>query len=118
MGWKLPFSALAVGDQVVATVRTQPAQLATTLHNHPDLYVVQMDVTQEDQVQAAVKQGIARFGRLDVLVNNAGFGMVSAIEEATDAEVRKQYDTNVFGLLNVTRAVLPLKPLSTITRKR
>jgi len=66
-----------------------------------------MDVTQEDQVQAAVKQGIARFGRVDVLVNNAGFGMVGAIEEATDAEVRKQYDTNVFGLLNVTRAVLP-----------
>jgi len=68
---------------------------------------VQMDVTQEDQVQVAVKQGIARFGRLDVLVNNAGYGMVTAIEEATDAEVRKQYDTNVFGLLNVTRAVLP-----------
>jgi NAD(P)-dependent dehydrogenase (short-subunit alcohol dehydrogenase family) len=66
-----------------------------------------MDVTQEDQVQAAVKQGIARFGRVDVLVNNAGFGMLTAVEEATDAEVRKQYDTNVFGLLNVTRAVLP-----------
>lgn len=68
---------------------------------------MQMDVTQEDQVQEAVKQGIARFGRIDILVNNAGFGMVTAIEEATDAEVRKQYDTNVFGLLTVTRAVLP-----------
>ena len=106
-GLEIARAALAVGDQVVATVRTQPAQLATTLHNHPHLYVVQMDVTQEDQVQAAVKQGIARFGRIDVLVNNAGYGMVTAIEEATDAEVRKQYDTNVFGLLNVTRAVLP-----------
>jgi NAD(P)-dependent dehydrogenase (short-subunit alcohol dehydrogenase family) len=100
-------AALAAGDQVVATVRSQPAQLTAVLENHPDLSVVQMDVTQEDQVQAAVKQGIARFGRLDVLVNNAGFGMVTAIEEASDAEVRKQYDTNVFGLLNVTRAVLP-----------
>lgn len=68
---------------------------------------MQMDVTQGDQVQAAVQQGIARFGRVDVLVNNAGYGIVTAIEEATDAEVRKQYDTNVFGLLNVTRAVLP-----------
>ncbi|KYC36717.1 short-chain dehydrogenase [Scytonema hofmannii PCC 7110] len=106
-GLEIASAALAVGDRVVATVRSQPAQLATTLHNHPDLYVVQMDVTQEEQVQAAVKQGIARFGRLDVLINNAGFGMVTAIEEATDAEVRKQYDTNVFGLLNVTRAVLP-----------
>jgi catechol 2,3-dioxygenase-like lactoylglutathione lyase family enzyme len=47
----------------------EPAQLATTLHNHPNLYVVQMDVTQEDHVQEAVKQGIARFGRVDVLVN-------------------------------------------------
>ncbi|MCP6760417.1 MAG: oxidoreductase [Fischerella sp. CENA71] len=106
-GLEIARAALAVGDQVVATVRQEPTQLATTLDNHPDLYVVQMDVTQEDQVQAAVKQGITRFGRVDVLVNNAGFGMVSAIEEATDAEVRKQYDTNVFGLLNVTRAVLP-----------
>ncbi|MEI2579577.1 oxidoreductase [Scytonema sp. PRP1] len=106
-GLEIARAALRAGDQVVATVRSQPAQLVATLHNHPDLYVVQMDVTQEDQVQAAVKQGIARFGRVDVLVNNAGFGMVSAIEEATDAEVRKQYDTNVFGLLNVTRAVLP-----------
>jgi len=106
-GLEVTRAALAAGDQVVATVRTQPAQLATTLDNHPDLYVVQMDVTQEDQVQAAVQQSITRFGRVDVLVNNAGFGMVSAIEEATDAEVRKQYDTNVFGLLNVTRAVLP-----------
>jgi NAD(P)-dependent dehydrogenase (short-subunit alcohol dehydrogenase family) len=66
-----------------------------------------MDVTQEDQVQAAVQQSIAHFDRIDVLVNNAGFGMVTAIEEATDVEVRKQYETNVFGLLNVTRAVLP-----------
>jgi len=106
-GLEIARAALVAGDRVVATVRYQPTQLATTLHNHPALYVVQMDVTQEEQVQAAVKQGIARFGRLDVLVNNAGFGMVTAIEEATDAEVRKQYDTNVFGLLNVTRAVLP-----------
>lgn len=106
-GLEIARAALAAGDQVVATVRSQPVQLAATLQNHPDLYVVQVDVAQEDQVQEAVRQGIAHFGRVDVLVNNAGFGMVTAIEEATDAEVRKQYDTNVFGLLNVTRAVLP-----------
>ncbi|MBD2468901.1 SDR family NAD(P)-dependent oxidoreductase [Nostoc sp. FACHB-145] len=106
-GLEIARAALAAGDRVVATVRQKPAQLTATLDNHANLYVVQMDVTQEDQVQAAVKQGIARFGRVDILVNNAGFGMVGAIEEITDAEVRKQYDTNVFGLLNVTRAVLP-----------
>jgi NAD(P)-dependent dehydrogenase (short-subunit alcohol dehydrogenase family) len=106
-GLEIARAALAAGDQVVATVRSQPAQLTATLNNHADLYVVQMDITQKDQVQAAVKQGITRFDRIDVLVNNAGFGMVGAIEEITDAEVRKQYDTNVFGLLNVTRAVLP-----------
>lgn len=106
-GLEVTRAALAASNQVVATVRSQPTQLAAVLDNHPDLYVVQMDVTQEEQVQKAVQQGIARFGRVDVLVNNAGYGMVTAIEEATDAEVRKQYDTNVFGLLNVTRAVLP-----------
>ncbi|PSB29772.1 oxidoreductase [Stenomitos frigidus] len=106
-GLEIAKAALAEGDRVVATVRSQPAQLAAILDNHPDLSVVPMDVTQEAQVQAAVQQGITRFGRIDVLVNNAGYGMVTAIEEATDAETRKQYDTNVFGLLNVTRAVLP-----------
>ncbi|HIK17396.1 MAG TPA: SDR family NAD(P)-dependent oxidoreductase [Leptolyngbyaceae cyanobacterium M33_DOE_097] len=106
-GLEIARAALAAGDQVVATVRSNPAQLAVTLDNHPNLSVVQMDVVQEDQVQTAVQQSIARFGRVDVLVNNAGYGMVTAIEEATDAEVRRQYDTNVFGLLNVTRAVLP-----------
>jgi NAD(P)-dependent dehydrogenase (short-subunit alcohol dehydrogenase family) len=106
-GLEIVQAALAAGDQVVATVRSDPAQLTNTLHNHADLYVVQMDVIQEDQVRDAVKQGVTRFGRLDVVVNNAGFGMVGAIEEITDVEVRKQYDTNVFGLLNVTRAVLP-----------
>jgi NAD(P)-dependent dehydrogenase (short-subunit alcohol dehydrogenase family) len=106
-GLEVARAALAAGARVIATVRSQPAQLAATLHNHPNLYVVQMDVTQEDQVRAAVQQSIVRFDRIDVLVNNAGYGLVTAIEEATDAEVRKQYDTNVFGLLNVTRAVLP-----------
>jgi NAD(P)-dependent dehydrogenase (short-subunit alcohol dehydrogenase family) len=106
-GLQIAQAALAAGDRVVATVRSDPAQLTTTLDNHPDLYVVQMDVTREDQVREAVKQCMVHFGRVDVLVNNAGFGMVAAIEEATDAEVRKQYDTNVFGLLNVTRALLP-----------
>jgi NAD(P)-dependent dehydrogenase (short-subunit alcohol dehydrogenase family) len=107
LGFEITKAALASGDQVIATVRHQPEALAATLH-HPNLLVAPMDVTDEMQVQRAVRQGVAHFGRLDVVVNNAGYGLVAALEEATDAEVRQQYDTNVFGVLNVVRAVLPI----------
>ena len=68
---------------------------------------VAMDVTNEAQVKAGVAQAVQRFKRIDVLVNNAGFGLLGAIEEASAEEVERLYRTNVFGLLNVTRAVLP-----------
>jgi NAD(P)-dependent dehydrogenase (short-subunit alcohol dehydrogenase family) len=106
-GFEIAAGVLAAGDKVVATVRSQPEQLVSALNNHPDLLVVVMDVSDESAVQAAVSQALGRWGRIDVLVNNAGYGLLSGVEEASDAEVRKQYDTNVFGLLNVTRAVLP-----------
>ncbi|GAB3572296.1 Rossmann-fold NAD(P)-binding domain-containing protein [Hymenobacter daeguensis] len=107
-GFEITKAALDSGDQVIATVRSQPEALATALHHHSNLFTAQMDVTDEAQVQQAVRQGVAHFGRLDVVVNNAGYGLVAALEEATDAEVRRQYDTNVFGVLNVVRAVLPV----------
>src|SRR5258708_2825854 len=106
-GFEIVKSALANGDKVVATVRTKPEQLVAAFHNNPDLLVVLLDVTNEGQAKLASQQAIDHFGRIDVLVNNAGYGLLSGVEEASDAEVRKQYDTNVFGLLNVTRAVLP-----------
>jgi NAD(P)-dependent dehydrogenase (short-subunit alcohol dehydrogenase family) len=106
-GFEITQAALVSGDRVIAAVRSQPEALAAALHHHPNLLAVQMDVTDETQVQQAVRQGVAHFGRLDVVVNNAGYGLVAALEEATDAEVRQQYDTNVFGVLNVVRAVLP-----------
>lgn len=106
-GFEIAAGVLAAGDKVVATVRSQPEQLTKTLNNNPDLLVVVMDVSNESLVKKAVDQAIGRFGRIDVLVNNAGYGLLSGVEEASDAEVRKQYDTNVFGVLNVTRAVLP-----------
>jgi NAD(P)-dependent dehydrogenase (short-subunit alcohol dehydrogenase family) len=106
-GFEIAAGVLAAGDKVVATVRNQPAQLIGALNNHPDLLVVVMDVSDETLVRKAVDQAIGQFGRIDVLVNNAGYGLLSGVEEASDAEVRKQYDTNVFGVLNVTRAVLP-----------
>ena len=106
-GLEIVKAALKNGDKVIATVRSKPARLAAMLGDNPDLLVVLMDVNNESQIREAVTQGISVFGQIDVLINNAGFGIITAIEEATDAEVKKQYGTNVFGLLNVTRAVLP-----------
>ncbi|MDB5127542.1 oxidoreductase [Mucilaginibacter sp.] len=106
-GLEIAKSALEAGDKVVATVRSKPEQLAETLNNNPDLLITIMDVSNEAQVKASAAEAIEKFGQIDVLVNNAGYGLLSGVEEATDAEVRKQYDTNVFGLLNVTRAILP-----------
>ncbi|HTI90746.1 MAG TPA: oxidoreductase [Puia sp.] len=106
-GFEIAKAALAKGDKVVATVRSKPAQLAAQLGNDPNLLVTILDVTNEDQAKTVATAAIGKFGRIDVLVNNAGFGILSAVEEGTDAEVRRNYDTNVFGLLNVCRAVLP-----------
>ena len=106
-GMEITKAVLASGDKVVATVRNHPEQLANEFNKHPDLFVVTMDVTVESQVKDAVQQSIDRFGKIDVLVNNAGYGLLSAVEEATDAEVKQNYEVNVFGTLNVIRAVLP-----------
>ncbi|WP_082140535.1 SDR family NAD(P)-dependent oxidoreductase [Chryseobacterium sp. FH2] len=106
LGNEIVKAALAEGYKVVATVRKNKEQLLSDL-NSENLHVVAMDVTDEGQVKVAVEEAVAYFGRIDVLVNNAGFGLLSAVEEGTDKEVRNMYDTNVFGLLNVLRAVLP-----------
>lgn len=106
-GLEIIKAALAAGDQVVATVRSGADNLFTALGKPAALTVVTMDVTNEVQVKEGVTTALEKVGKIDVLVNNAGYGMLSGIEEAADAEVRKQYDTNVFGLLNVLRAVLP-----------
>jgi NAD(P)-dependent dehydrogenase (short-subunit alcohol dehydrogenase family) len=98
--------ALAKGDRVVATARN-PEAIAERFGDHPNLLAVTLDVTVEDQAAAAVKTSIDRFGRIDVLMNNAGFGLMGAVEEASAAEIEAVYRTNVFGLLTVSRAVLP-----------
>lgn len=97
---------LAAGDAVVATAR-DPKSLEAKFGNHPRLLATRLDVTREDQIQAAVEAAIQRFGRIDILVNNAGYGLLSAVEEASAKEVERLFATNVFGLMAVTRAVLP-----------
>ncbi|MCA6067714.1 SDR family NAD(P)-dependent oxidoreductase [Chryseobacterium sp. RG1] len=105
-GLEIVKAALAEGDKVVATVRSNPEKLQAQLNNE-NLFVTILDVTNEQQAKEVANLSTEKFERIDVLVNNAGFGLLSAVEEASDAEVKANYEANVFGLLNVTRAVLP-----------
>lgn len=106
LGALIAEAALADGNAVVAAGRN-PAAITERLGQAPGLRAVALDVTRPEQAQAAVAAALQAFGRIDVLVNNAGFGLLGAVEESSDADVRRMYDTNVFGLLNVTRAALP-----------
>jgi NAD(P)-dependent dehydrogenase (short-subunit alcohol dehydrogenase family) len=98
--------ALAAGDAVAATGRNAKS-IEENFGAHPHLLPLSLDVMQEAQAQAAAAAAVDRFGRIDVLINNAGFGLLGAVEEATQEEIGRLYATNVFGLLAVTRAVLP-----------
>jgi NAD(P)-dependent dehydrogenase (short-subunit alcohol dehydrogenase family) len=98
--------ALAKGDGVVATARKSNA-ITERFGEHPNLLAVALDVTVEDQAVAAAKAANDRFGRIDILLNNAGYGLMGAVEEASAVEIEAVHRTNVFGLLTVTRAVLP-----------
>jgi NAD(P)-dependent dehydrogenase (short-subunit alcohol dehydrogenase family) len=95
------------GEKVVVTARN-PQHVEDIQTKYPDrALAVQLDVTQPAQVKAAVETAIAKFGRIDVLVNNAGYGTMGALEELSDEATRRQFETNVFGALNMMRAVLP-----------
>jgi len=106
IGLRIVEAALASGDAVVATSR-DATSLRERFAGNEALLPLALDVTDEGQAAAAVGAALSHFGRIDVLVNNAGFGLLGAVEEASADEVRRLYETNVFGLLNVTRAALP-----------
>lgn len=106
-GRELAEKVLAQGDRVVATAR-RPEQLADLAGQYGKTCLAQaLDVTDRKSIDAAVAAALAKFGRVDVLVNNAGFGLAGAIEEASEEEYMPVFATNVFGLIDVTRALLP-----------
>jgi len=107
MGVDIVKAALAAGHAVVATGRNTAA-VTKAVGTTSDLLVVQLDVTNPDDAEAAVAAAVKHFGRLDVLVNNAGNFYAGFFEELPPADFRAQVETNFFGTVNVTRAVLPV----------
>jgi len=107
MGVDIAKAALAAGNAVVATGRNIDA-VSKAVGQADDLLVVKLDITDPASAQAAVQAAVERFGRIDVLVNNAGNFIAGFFEEITPEQFRAQLETNLFGPLNVTRAVLPV----------
>lgn len=106
-GQALAEAALLAGDHVVATARRR-GDLELLEHvGAGRCLALELDVTQPEQVERAVAEALAPWGRLDVVVNNAGYGLLGAVEECTEAQIRQNFETNFFGPLNVVRAVLP-----------
>ncbi|MFB3388706.1 oxidoreductase [Flavobacterium sp. LAR06] len=98
---------LEQGYNVAATARNAEALKKAVGSLSAQFLPLQVDLIDEKSVQQAVESTIAQFGSIEYLVNNAGYGLIGGIEESSDAEVRANFDVNVFGLLNVTRAILP-----------
>ncbi|WP_296709741.1 oxidoreductase [Rhodoblastus sp.] len=107
-GRELSKILLESGYRVVVTAR-DPAKVADIIAGHPETgLALALNVDQPGQIEAAVQAATARFGRIDVLVNNAGYGYLAAVEEGEDSEIRAMFETNVFGLAAMCRAVLPV----------
>lgn len=108
LGRSLAEAVLAEGDRVIVTARNLN-KIQDLEQQYPQTAkAVYLDVTNPETIQTAVQSGLETFGTIDVLVNNAGYGLMGAIEEVSDQQIRDQFETNFFGLLNVTRAVIPI----------
>src|SRR5471032_1659536 len=108
IGLELAKAVLAAGHRLVATAR-RPEDLASLVEQYGErVRAVALDVTDPASARAAVQQAVEAFGRLDVVVNNAGYGNIASIEEGDDADFRAQMETNFYGVVNVTRAALPV----------
>lgn len=101
-------AALQRGDQVAATARQLASLTDLTAKYGANVLPLALDVTNPEQVKTAVAQAHAHFGRLDIVLNNAGYSLVGTIEEASLAEIRAMYETNVYGAISVLQAALPL----------
>ena len=107
LGKCLTEAVLAKGDLVAATARN-PQQLSELSGKYPDqIYAIQLDVTDKVQIHSAVQAAISKFGRIDVLVNNAGFGIIGAAEAFSESQVLSQLETNLYAPIEITRAILP-----------
>src|SRR6266571_3108539 len=108
LGRAIAEGVLAAGDKLIATARN-PQQLSDLVERYGDnVRAVALDVTDERAAMAAVQLAVDAFGRLDVLVNNAGYGNLAAIEDTTIQDFRAQLETNLFGVVNLTKAALPV----------
>ncbi len=107
IGREIARAALEAGDQVAVTAR-RPETVEDLVSAFPDrALALALDVTDADSIASAVAGTIDRFDRIDVLVNNAGYGYVSAVEEGVDEDVRRMFDTNFFGAVDLIKAILP-----------
>ncbi len=94
------------GWNVIATMRN-PGERKTRLHEIDAIEKIHLDVLDTASMDAALEQALAKFSRIDVLVNNAGYGLVGPFEASTPVQIRRQFDTNLFGLMELTRRILP-----------
>lgn len=107
LGAAVAKEALDKGYKVVATARKTEG-MEKTFGDSPNLLIVSLDITNDEQMQSSVNAALERFGRIDVLVNNAGYSQLGYFEEMSEELIRQQMETNVFGTMKLTRAVLPI----------
>jgi NAD(P)-dependent dehydrogenase (short-subunit alcohol dehydrogenase family) len=107
-GHSLASAVLEHGDRLIATAR-HPEQVSDLVNRYGEqVHAVRLDVTNAEQARAAAAAAVGAFGRLDIVVNNAGYGYTAAIEDAYEADLRTELETDLWGVINVTRAALPI----------